>query len=82
MLSVFLTSTFVTILDLENILQAPVWVATVTDHVKTLQSRAEASNAMEARVVKAEGDLRMARELVQVVSDQVDAISLERNLMK
>lgn len=63
-------------------MQAPIWATTVSDHVKTLHARAEASNALESIVVKAEQDLKTTRELVQVVSDQVDAISSERNFLK
>lgn len=54
----------------------------MTDHVKNLQSKAKASNALETRAVKAKEEMKMERELVQVVSDQADAISSERNILK
>lgn len=52
---------------------------TVSDHVKSLTIEASATRAQEARVVKAESELKSARELVQVMSDQFDSISFERN---
>lgn len=45
----------------------------------TLQAEAKQP---ETRHVKAKDDHRTARELVQVVSDQADAISAERNHLK
>lgn len=51
-------------------MQAPVWAATVKEHVKKLQSKVEASSSLETLAVKAEVDLQTTRELVQVVSDQ------------
>lgn len=53
----------------------------MTEHIKHLQSKAEESKAFETRLVKVESKLKMTRELVQVVLDQVDAISSERNLL-
>lgn len=78
----FCTLIFMRIFFLANIMQALVWAPKVTDHVKTLQSRVEASDALEARAVKAEQDLKTARELVQIMSDQAEVITSERNLLK
>lgn len=52
------------------------------DHVKTLTAQASTARAQETRAVKVESDLRSARELVQVMSDQEDAIISKRDTLR
>lgn len=54
----------------------------MTDHVKTLQADADMAKAFETRTVKVEEELRVVRDLVQVMSDQADAITFEGDVWK
>lgn len=56
--------------------------AIASDHVKTLTTEASAAKGHEARACKAESDLKSAQELIQVMTDQADAITTERNTLR
>lgn len=51
----------------------------VSDKVKTLSIDDAATKAQETRVVKAESDLRLANDLIETMTNQADAISIERD---
>lgn len=53
----------------------------MSDHIKSLTIEALATKAQQARAVKADSELKSARELMQVMFDQSDAISSERNTL-
>lgn len=52
------------------------------DHVKALKAEASTESVHETQAVKAELEVKTAWELVQVMFDQADAITFERNMLQ
>lgn len=57
--------------------QAAPWAATVTDHVKSLSIDVSATRAQETRAIKVEFDLKSALDLIEVMTGQADAITMD-----
>lgn len=53
--------------------------AVVSDKVKSLSLDASATKAQETRAIKAEADMKSARDLIEVMGNQADVITTERD---